>query len=117
MDPLPKVERSLSLDLAPTELWRHLVSGELASMWMGGTMTIESRLNGRVSLALEGSPPVFGSVEEIDEGRSIAWSWRTANGEPTQVVLRIEPDGDGAKLHVSEELLRYEIVIIPPVLG
>lgn len=117
MDPLPKVERSLSLDLAPTDLWRHLVSGELASMWMGGTMTIEPRLNGRVSLAMEGSPPVFGSVEEIDEGRSIAWSWRTANGEPTQVVLRIEPDGDGTILVVSEELLKYEIVIIPPVLG
>ena len=117
MDPLPKVERSLSLDLAPTELWRHLVRGELASMWMGGTMTIEPRLNGRVSLAMAGSPPVFGSVEEIDEGRSIAWSWRTANGEPTQVRLRIEPDGDGSKLHVSEELLKYEIVIIPPVMG
>jgi uncharacterized protein YndB with AHSA1/START domain len=117
MDPLPKVERSLSLDLAPTELWRHLVRGELASMWMGGKMTIEPRLNGRVSLAMAGSPPVFGSVEEIDEGRSIAWSWRTANGEPTQVRLRIEPDGGGSKLHVSEELLKYEIVIIPPVLG
>ena len=115
MDPLPKVERSLSLDLAPAELWRHLVRGELASMWMGGTMSIEPRLNGRVSL--EGSPPVFGSVEEIVEGRSIAWSWRTADGEPTQVRLRIEPDGDGSKLHVSEELLKYEIVIIPPVLG
>ncbi|HJR87790.1 MAG TPA: SRPBCC domain-containing protein [Acidimicrobiia bacterium] len=117
MDPLPKVERSLSLDLAPPELWQHLVSGELASMWMGGTMTIEPRLNGRVSLAMEGSPPVFGAVEEIDKGRSIAWSWRTADGEPTQVVLRIDPNGEGSQLHVSEELLNYEIVIIPPVLG
>lgn len=80
-------------------------------------MTIEPRLNGRVSLTIEGSPPLFGSVEEIDEERSIAWSWRTATGEPTQVVLRIAPEGEGSILHVTEELLRYEIVIIPPVLG
>lgn len=86
-------------------------------MWMGGEMTIEPRLGGPVSLIVAGSPPVFGTVEEILPGGSITWTWRTAEGEPTQVVLNIEPDGEGSLLRVSEELLPYEIVIIPPVLN
>jgi hypothetical protein len=117
VNPLPRVERSLHLDRAPAELWEHLVRGEMASMWMGGEMTIEPRLGGPVSLIVAGSPPVFGTVEEILPGGSITWTWRTAEGEPTQVVLNIEPDGEGSLLRVSEELLPYEIVIIPPVLN
>ena len=117
MNPLPKVERSLHLDRAPNELWEHLVRGEMASMWMGGEMSIEARSGGPVSLIVEGSPPVFGTVEEINPGHSITWTWRTAEGEPTQVVLNIEADGAGSLLSVSEELIPYEIVIIPPVLS
>lgn len=80
-------------------------------------MTIAPRLGGPVSLIVEGSPPVFGTVEEILPGRSITWTWRTAEGEPTQVVFNIEADGEGSLLRVSEELIPYEIVIIPPVLN
>ncbi|HJU50921.1 MAG TPA: SRPBCC domain-containing protein [Acidimicrobiia bacterium] len=117
MNPLPKVERSLHLDRPPVELWEHLVRGEMASVWMGGAMSIDPRPGGRVQLAVDGSPPVFGTVEDILPGHSITWTWRTADGEPTQVVLNIEVDGAGSVLRVSEELLPYEIVIIPPVLG
>lgn len=80
-------------------------------------MTIAPRLGGPVSLTVGGRPPVFGTVEEILPGRSITWTWRTAESEPTQVVLNIEADGEGSLLKVSEELIPYEIVIIPPVLN
>lgn len=114
---LPKVERTIHLEASASDLWSHIVNGELASLWMGGEMTIDPRLNGRVTLAAEGSPLVFGAVEEIVMGESIIWTWRTAQGEPTQVTLRIQPQDEGAVLTVTEEMLPYEIVIIPPVLG
>jgi len=113
-DPLPKVERTVHLRVSSADLWQHLVDGELASLWVGGTMTIDPRLNGRVTLKTEGAPAIFGTVEEIATGQSITWTWRTAEGEPTQVTLRLEEVDDGCQLTVTEEMLQYEIVFVHP---
>ena len=99
------------------ELWRHLVDGELASFWMGGVMTIEPRLNGRVLLHADEAPVVFGTVEELVAGESITWTWRTRDGEPTQVSIVVEPASDGSILRVTEQLIPYEIVHVPTTFG
>ena len=117
MSLLPKVERTVHLDVSPAELWDYIVTGELASLWMGGKMTVEAKINGRVTLSTEGSPLVFGTVEEITLGERITWTWRTTDGEPTQVTLHVESDDHGSLLSVTEEMLPYEIVMIPPVYG
>lgn len=114
---LPRVERTVDLRKSPEELWQHLISGELASLWMGGHMTIEARVGGRVILAAESLPELFGSVEALSPLESLVWTWRTREGEPTQVRLRIESINDGCRLSVTEQMVPYEIVIIPPVLG
>ena len=114
---LPRVERTVELPVTPDELWRHLVDGALASLWMGGQMTIQPRLNGRVRLHREGAPEVFGTVEEMISGESITWSWRTREGEPTQVSIVIEPDPEGSVLRVIEEMIPYEIVHVAPTFG
>jgi uncharacterized protein YndB with AHSA1/START domain len=115
--PLPRVERTVHLGAAPPLLWQHLVNGDLASLWMGGHMTIEPRLNGRVSLLIEGAPEIFGTVEAIVAGELIIWTWRTRDGEPTQVTLRLEDRQEGTELTVSEQMIPYEIVHIPTKLG
>ena len=114
---LPRVERAVELGVPATELWRHLVDGELASLWMGGVMTIEPRLNGRVLLHAGDAPVVFGTVEELVASQSITWTWRTADGEPTQVSIVVEPAVDGSILRVTEQLIPYEIVRVPPTFG
>jgi uncharacterized protein YndB with AHSA1/START domain len=114
---LPRVERTVELAVPTTELWRHLVDGELASLWMGGVMTIEPRLNGPVLLHADGAPVVFGTVEEVVAGQSITWTWRTADREPTQVSIVVEPADDGSILRVTEQLIPYEIVHVPPAFG
>lgn len=113
----PQVERSIDLETPPDELWRHLVDGSLASLWMGGDMSIEPRLNGRVVLVTADAPEIFGTVEEIAPGESITWAWRSTDGEPTQVIIHLEPTEQGTRLSVTERLIPYEIVVIPPVLG
>lgn len=114
---LPKVERAVELGVPAVELWQYLVDGELASFWMGGLMTIEPRLNGRVLLDADDAPVVFGTVEEFVAGESITWTWRTRDGEPTQVSIIVEPASDGSVLRVTEQLIPYEIVHDPTTLG
>jgi uncharacterized protein YndB with AHSA1/START domain len=113
----PQVERSIVLETPPETLWRHLVDGSLASLWMGGEMTIEPKLNGKVRLLTADAPVIFGTVEEIAPGESITWTWRTSDGEPTQVTIRLEAAEQVSRLTVIERLIPYEIVVIPPVLG
>ncbi|MGH8928044.1 MAG: SRPBCC domain-containing protein [Acidimicrobiia bacterium] len=110
---LPRVERSVDLGIGPEQLWQYLVTGELASLWMGGVMTIEPRLNGKVLLHAEKAPPVFGTVEAITNGEELVWTWRTAEGEPTQVSIRITEQPGGSALTVSEQMVPYEIVHVP----
>ena len=113
----PQVERSIAVESRPETLWRHLVDGSLASLWMGGDVTIEPKLNGKVRLRTVNAPEIFGTVEEIAPGESITWTWRTSDGEPTQVTIRLEAAEQGTRLTVTERLIPYEIVLIPPVLG
>jgi uncharacterized protein YndB with AHSA1/START domain len=113
----PQVERSIALETSPENLWRHLVDGSLASLWMGGEMTIEPKLNGKVRLLTADAPEIFGSVEEIAPGVSITWTWRTSDGEPTQVTIQLEAAAQGSRLTVTERLIPYEIIIIPPTLA
>jgi len=114
---LPRVERAVELGVPASVLWQHLVDGELASFWMGGVMTIEPRLNGRVLLHADDAPVVFGTVEELVTGESITWTWRTIEGEPTQVSIVVEPGPYGSILRVTEQLIPYEIVHVPTTLG
>lgn len=114
---LPRVERAVELGVPAAELWQHLVDGELASFWMGGVMTIEPRLNGRVLLDTDDAPVVFGTVEELVAGESITWTWRTRDGEPTQVSIVVERASGGSVLRVTEQLIPYEIVHVPTTLG
>ena len=116
-EPLPRVERALELGVPATALWQHLVDGALASLWMGGLMTIEPRLNGRVLLQTDNAPEVFGTVEELVIGESITWTWRNRDGEPTQVSIVVESAARGSVLRVSEQLIPYEIVHVPTTFG
>ena len=84
---------------------------------MGGQMTIEPRRNGRVRLHSAGAPEVFGTVEELIDGESITWSWRTRDGEPTQVSIVVESSAGGCVLRVTEQMIPYEIVHVDTVLG
>lgn len=102
------VERSVTLRSTPEEVWEHIVDGTLASEWMGSPMDIEPRPGGKVDFTPDGTA-YLGTVEEIDPGRSITWSWRHPDRDPSQVAITIEPDGGGTRLTVTETLLPYTI--------
>jgi uncharacterized protein YndB with AHSA1/START domain len=110
MDEQPVIERSVEVAAAPGEVWERIIDGELAEEWLG--VTLEPRPGGRVSVPGEDT---IGTVEELEAGRSITWSWRQPDGDPSQVTIQIEPVETGSRVTVTERLLEYRITGSPPV--
>lgn len=105
---MPEVERSIEVDAPLEEVWAHLIDGTLASEWMGSPITIEPRPGGDIDFAPDGVD-FIGTVEEIDPGRSITWSWRHPDRDPSQVTITLTPGDNGTTITVIERLLPYRI--------
>lgn len=102
------VERSVELEAPPSEVWRHVIDGTLASEWMGSPIAINPRPGGSVEFAPDGTS-FIGTVEEVDPGHSITWSWRHPDRDPSQVIITVEPGDTGSVLTVTERLLPYTV--------
>lgn len=110
MEQLPEIERTARVDADPEDVWSRIVEGDLAEEWMG--VRLEPRPGGRVTVP---DRPTIGTVEEVDPGRSITWSWREPDGDPSQVTITVEPEGTGSRVTVVERLLEFRISGSPPV--
>ena len=108
--PLPEFERTVDLDVEPEEVWERIVDGDLSEEWLG--VSVEPRPGGAVSVP---GRATIGTVEEVEPGRSITWSWREPDADPSQVTILVEPDGDGTRLTVTERMLPYSITGLPPL--
>lgn len=102
------VERSVTLGASPDEVWENVIDGVLASEWMGSPISIDPRPGGAVDFAPDGTP-FIGTVEEVETGCSITWSWRHPERDPSQVTIAIEPGDEGTILTVTERLIPYTI--------
>ena len=108
------VERSVTLPADPDSVWEHLSEGDLLSDWMEGVVEIDLRPGGTITLTPDDGPVVWGSVEEVDPGHRIQWSWRTDEGLPTQVEIELDPMKDGTGLTVRETLVPWQTTGLPP---
>ncbi|CAN5506386.1 MAG: SRPBCC family protein [Acidimicrobiia bacterium] len=110
-DQAPQVERNIEVEAAPGEVWERIVDGRLAEEWLG--VVVEPRRGGTVAVP---GGNMIGVVEDVDPGRSITWTWRQPDGDPSQVVIDVEarPDG-GSRVTVTERLLEYEITTYAPI--
>ncbi len=113
--PLPAVERTVWLPAAIDAVWRHLTDGSLAGTWFGGAFDIDARPGGRVSFDVGSGPLRWGTVEVIEAGACLQWSWRTDDGEPSLVVFRLQPHEDGTLLTIREVLLHYRMDTYPAI--
>lgn len=106
----PEIERSVDIAVTPAEVWDRIVDGDLAEEWLG--VTVEARPGGAVTVP---DADTIGTVEEVDPGRSITWSWRQPDGDPSQVTIDIEPLDGGSRVTVTERMLEYKITGSPPI--
>jgi uncharacterized protein YndB with AHSA1/START domain len=110
MEELPQIERSVEVPAHPEQVWERIEDGDLAEEWMG--VRVEPRPGGTVTVPHR---DVIGTVEKVEPGKSITWSWREVDGEPSQVRIDIEPTEDGSRVNIVERLLEYTITNLPPV--
>lgn len=106
---LPVVEREIDVEATSEEVWRWLTESDLADQWLGARLV--PRPGGRVTAA---DRDVIGTVEEVEEGHFIAWTWRHPDGEPSQVAITIDPTEGGSRITISERLLPYRITGVDP---
>ncbi len=106
---LPWVEKSIWLPTDVALVWEHLTKGELFELWFGGTATFEARRGGRVELDPGDGSLRSGTVEDLEVGRRIQWSWRTGDGDPSLVVIELAGEDDGVRMVVTETLLEYRM--------
>jgi len=111
---LPRIERSVWLPADPATVWEHLTDGEMLGMWFDGDATITPRPGGDVRLDPGDGPMRWGTVEAVEDGAGIQWSWRAGDGDPSLVVIEIAPEDDGTRLSVTETLLDYEMSYYGP---
>ena len=104
-----QVERSIGLPAHPDKVWEHVTDGSLLGEWMGDEVHIEPRTGGTITMTPEAGPRVWGTVEEVVEGRRIQWSWRSDEGMPTLVEIELVPGKDGTDLTVTETLLSWQV--------
>lgn len=105
------VERSIELEADMEKVWESVIEGPLASEWIGSPISIEPRVGGKVDYAPDGEE-FIGTVEEVVSGRSITWSWRHPDRDPSQVTITLEPIDTGTRITVVERLLPYRITDI-----
>jgi uncharacterized protein YndB with AHSA1/START domain len=105
---LVEVERSVTVAADPDEVWRHVVDGTVASEWMESPIGIEPRPGGRIDFSPD-SVDFLGVVEEVEPGRSITWSWRHPDRDPSQVTITLEGVEEGTRVIVTERLIPYQV--------
>jgi len=109
------IERDVILAASPERVWEHLTDGELVSRWMGGSVTLDVRVGGSIRMTSPAGPDVWGTIEEVVDGRRLQWSWRTDDGLPALVEMELEPEKTGTRLTVRESLLPWQSTFASPV--
>lgn len=108
------VERSVTLPADPDSVWEHLTEGDLLGDWMEGDIAIDPRPGGAITMTPDEGSVVWGTVEEVQTGRRIQWTWRTDEGLPTQIEIELEPVDEGTGLTVKETMLPWRTTGLPP---
>jgi uncharacterized protein YndB with AHSA1/START domain len=112
------VERSVKIMAAPADVWRAIVDPDLARHWMGMRITSSWEVGTTVTLSetpLGTDYIECGTVLAFEPGRLLRfahWSalWRVPDlpGNRAVVMLKVEPDGEGARVFFSHDLPEVE---------
>jgi uncharacterized protein YndB with AHSA1/START domain len=102
-----RIERTVTLNRAPREVWRALTTAEGLSAWFGERASIDLRPGGAATLTFSGGLTVELRIERVDEPTVFAYTWRLPDlpeDDPrrTYVEFTVQPTAEGTLLRVVE---------------
>jgi uncharacterized protein YndB with AHSA1/START domain len=102
-----RIERTVTLSRAPSDVWQALTTSKGLSAWFGERATIDLRPGGAATMTFAGGLTVDMRIERVEEPTVFAYTWRLPDlpdDDPrrTHVEFTLHPDGDGTRLHVVE---------------
>ena len=102
-----RIERTVTLSSAPSEVWRALTTADGLSAWFGERATIDLRPGGAATMTFAGGTTVEMRIERVEEPAVFAYTWRLPDlpefdPRRTYVEFTLEADGTGTLLRVVE---------------
>jgi uncharacterized protein YndB with AHSA1/START domain len=84
----------------PDDLWQAVTTPERLSRWMAPYLG-DFRLGGRwQAIGSDGDVYCEGEVTACDAPRGFATTWQVRGERPTELVVRLEPEGAGTRLRL-----------------
>jgi len=100
---MSEVRRETTFDTDPDDVW-HAVSDERElERWLGEEVELDPVEGGDVRVVTEGEERI-GSVEEIEHGSRLVFTWARPGEDRSRVEFTVAPHRDGARLVVVESL-------------
>ncbi len=99
-----QVEREAMIDAPPDEVWRALTDDEVLSEWLAPDAEVDAVPGGEVSFAFEDGER-RGTVRDVEEERSLAFTWERPGEGESLVEFTLEPAVSGTRLIVIERAL------------
>ena len=100
---MSEVRRETTFESEPEELWRAVSDEEMLERWLGDEVELDPVEGGDVRVVTDGEERA-GTVEEVEEGSRIAFTWARPGEADSLVELTVLPDAAGSRLVVVERL-------------
>ncbi|MCU1396755.1 MAG: ATPase [Ilumatobacteraceae bacterium] len=102
-----RIERTVTLNRPPGDVWTALTTADGLSAWFGERATIDLRPGGAASMTFAGGMTVEMRIERVEKPNVFAYTWRLpdlADDDPrrTYVEFTLEPEQAGTVLRVVE---------------
>jgi uncharacterized protein YndB with AHSA1/START domain len=105
------VTREVRIPAAREDVWRAMTDLDLLSAWLGEVVELDPRAGGAVLVREPDGSSRRGLVERVEPARALVFRWRRLSGasgslevgEASRVAFRLEDDGAGTRLTVTEE--------------
>jgi uncharacterized protein YndB with AHSA1/START domain len=96
-----EVTRELVLPVAPDEVWRELTDPTRLEEWFATEVDLDLE-QGEGHFRWENGEERHAVVEELDDGRHLAYTWTDEEGRESHVGFRLEEIEEGTRVVVTE---------------
>jgi len=97
-----EVVRELVLPAPPEEVWEELTDPARLEEWFATEVELDLEEGGEGTFRWENGEERHAVIEEVDEGRRLAYTWSDEAGHETQVGFTLEEIEEGTRVVVTE---------------